>query len=65
MDKSKTGCYLLADIVNILVDEAYLSEDEKPDVQKMGLITFDPTQLSYIAFGQRVGKAYGEGKKLK
>ena len=65
MDKSKTGCYLLADIVNILVDEAYLSENGKPDVQKMGLITFDPIQLSYIALGQRVGKAYGEGKKLK
>ena len=51
--------------MNILVDEKYLAEDGKPAVEKMNLITFDPIHLGYIALGDRVGQAFGEGKKLK
>ena len=65
LDKSHTGCYLIADVLNILVDEKYLTADGKPDIEKMKLISFDPTRLSYVAFGSYVGKAYSEGKKLK
>ncbi|WP_434503907.1 flavin reductase family protein [Prevotella sp.] len=63
--ESETGYYIVAEIVNILVDEKYLAEDGKPDVEKMNLITFDPIHMGYIALGERVGQAFGEGKKLK
>ncbi len=63
--ESATGCYLIADIVNIVCDEKYLAADGKPDVEKMQLITFDPVHNGYIALGERVGNAFADGKALK
>lgn len=63
--ESETGYYIIAEIVNILVDEKYIAEDGKPDVEKMGLITFDPCHFGYIALGQKVGNAFSDGKSLK
>lgn len=65
LDESDTGCYLIADIVNIICDERYLAEDGKPDVEKMRLITFDPVHNGYIVLGSRVGNAFHDGKALK
>ena len=64
LDESETGCYLIAEILNIVCDEAYLAEDGKPDVEKMGLITYEPVHDGYLALGKRVGSAFLEGKKL-
>lgn len=63
--ESETGSYIIAEILNIVCDERYLAEDGKPDVEKMRLITFDPIHNSYIALGERVGKAFYDGKALK
>ena len=63
--ESESGYYIVAEIVNILVDETYLAEDGKPDVEKMRLITFDPVHHGYIALGKRVGNAFADGKQLK
>ncbi|MGM9796448.1 MAG: flavin reductase family protein [Parabacteroides sp.] len=63
--ESAEGYYIVAEIVNILVDERYLAADGKPDVEKMQLITFDPVHHGYIALGQRVGNAFSDGKQLK
>ena len=65
IDESETGYYLVAEIVNILCDEKYLADDGKPDVEKMGLITFDPVHHTYIQLGKTVGKAFSDGKQLK
>ena len=65
IDESEEGYYIVAEIVNILVDEAYLAEDGKPDVEKMQLITYDPVHYGYISIGERVGNAFSDGKKLK
>ena len=65
IDESKEGYYIVAEIVNILVDEAYLAEDGKPDVEKMQLITYDPVHHGYISLGERVGNAFADGKTLK
>lgn len=65
IDESAEGYYIVAEIVNILVDEKYLAEDGKPDVEKMQLITYDPVHHGYIALGQRVGNAFADGKQLK
>ncbi len=65
IDEMEEGYNLVAEIVNILVDEAYLAEDGKPDVEKMQLITFDPVHHGYICLGERVGRAFADGKSLK
>ena len=65
IDETEEGYNLVAEIVNILVDEAYLGEDGKPDVEKMQLITFDPVHHGYIGLGERVGRAFADGKALK
>ena len=65
IDESEEGYYIVAEIVNILVDAAYLAEDGKPDVEKMQLITYDPVHYGYISIGERVGNAFSDGKKLK
>ena len=65
IDESETGYYLVAEIVNILCDEKFLAPDGNPDVEKMGLITFDPVHHTYIQLGKTVGKAFSDGKQLK
>lgn len=65
IDETETGFFLIAEIVNILVDEKFLSEDGKPDVEKMRLLTFDPCHFGYIALGSRVGNAFSDGNTLK
>ena len=65
IDESEEGYYIVAEILNILVNEEYLSEDGKPDVEKMQLITYDPIHHGYISLGERVGNAFTDGKKLK
>ncbi|MDO4172845.1 MAG: flavin reductase family protein [Prevotellaceae bacterium] len=65
IDESESGYYIVAEIVNILVDENCLAEDGKPDVEKMQLITYDPVHHGYITLGKRVGNAFADGKLLK
>lgn len=65
LQESKTGYCIIAEIVNILCDEAFLAEDGKPDVEKMQLITYDPVHHGYIALDKKVGLAFSDGKKLK
>ena len=65
IDESETGYFLVAEIVNILCDEKYLSEDGTPDVALMELITYDPVHHTYIQLGKTVGKAFEDGKLLK
>ena len=47
------------------MDENYLAEDGKPDVEKMQLITYDPIHYGYIELGKTIGKAFSDGKALK
>ena len=56
---------IVADVINILVDESCLTEDGQPDIHKMELISYEPVHHEYIAFGETVGKAFADGKKLK
>lgn len=65
IDESEEGYNIVAEIVNILVDETYLTDDGKPDVEKMQLITYDPVHHGYMELGKRVGNAFSDGKKLK
>jgi flavin reductase (DIM6/NTAB) family NADH-FMN oxidoreductase RutF len=65
IDESEEGYYIVAEIVNVLVNEDFLAEDGKPDVEKMHLIVYDPIHHGYMELGSRVGNAFQDGKKLK
>ena len=65
IDETAEGYNIVAEIVNILVDENYLGEDSKPQVEKMNLITYEPVHHGYLVLGERVGNAFSDGKKLK
>lgn len=56
---------LVGKIVNVSVDERYIGEDGKPDLEKMELITYNPVQNYYNIIGEKVGVAFSDGKKLK
>lgn len=58
-------CILIGEIVNVSVDERALDEDGKVDVAKACPITFDPFNNEYLKIGEKVGKAFSDGKKLK
>ncbi len=65
IDETEDGYNIIAEIVNILVDENYLAEDGKPDVEKMQLVTYEPVHHGYLVMGERVGNAFADGKALK
>lgn len=65
IDETEEGYNIVAEIVNILVDENYLAEDGKPDVEKMQLISYEPVHHGYLVMGERVGNAFADGKQLK
>ena len=62
IDETEEGYYIVAEIINILVDEAYIGEDGKPDVEKMQLISYEPVHHGYHVIGERVGNAFSDGK---
>ena len=64
LDQSESGYNLVAQIVNVLCDEKYLALDGEPDVEKMGIITFDPVHHTYIQLGEKVGHAFADGAQL-
>ena len=65
IDVSNEGYYIVAEIVNIVVDEQYLDADGKPDIDKMALITYNPINHAYHALGSQLGKAFSDGKAQK
>lgn len=65
IDETSEGYNLVAEIVNILVDEKYIGEDGKPEVEKMNLIAYEPVRHGYLVIGERIGNAFSDGKKLK
>lgn len=60
----KTGI-LRGEIVNVSVDERVLDEKGKVDAAKVEPIIFDPFNNDYLKVGEKVGKAFSDGKKLK
>lgn len=64
IDESATGYNIVAEIVNVLVDENYLAADGQPDVEKMNLVVFDPVHHGYIQLGKTMGQAFSDGKAL-
>jgi flavin reductase (DIM6/NTAB) family NADH-FMN oxidoreductase RutF len=66
LDATSADCYhIIAEIVNILVDEKYLGSDGYPDIQRMKLICHETVHQTYIQLGEKAGKAFHDGVKLR
>ncbi len=58
-------CRLVGKIVNVCADEKILDENGKIDLNEFTPITYDPVNNTYRKIGDVVGKAFGDGLKLK
>ncbi len=58
------SCRLVGEIVNVCADERILT-DGKVDLSKFRPITYDPVNHDYLTLGEKVGKAFSDGVKLK
>ena len=58
------SCRLVGEIVNISADERILT-DGKIDPAKLCPITYDPISHGYYVLGERIGRAFFDGKKIK
>ena len=52
------------EIVNVCDEERILT-DGKVDLSKFSPITYDPLNHDYFTLGDKVGKAFSDGLKLK
>ena len=56
---------VVGEVLNMLVDEEFLDEKGKINVDKLELISFDSVTNSYRIIGEKVGNAFKDGLKLK
>lgn len=55
----------IGEIVNVSADESALDENGKIDAKKLDPIIYDSVSHAYWSFGEKVGQAFSDGKKLK
>lgn len=55
----------IGEIVNISADEAVLDEKGRVDAKKLDPIIYDSCSHAYWSFGEKVGQAFFDGKKIK
>ena len=55
---------LIGNVINVSIDEDYLDENGKIDVDKMEIIAFDMVNNTYRVLGENVGKAFKDGFDL-
>lgn len=63
MDSFEAGI-LIGKVENVSIDEDYLKEDGKIDIDKMEIIAFDMTSNTYRVLGNVVGQAFKDGLNL-
>lgn len=61
---AQSGC-VYGRVVNVLADEKVLDEDGNVDLNKLNPISYDPASRSYFTMGEKVGKSFSDGTKLK
>lgn len=54
----------IGEIVNVSADESILDEAGKVDPKKLDPIIYDSVSHAYWSFGEKVGKAFSDGKKI-
>ena len=56
---------LRGEIVNVSVDERVLDENGKLSALKVVPLVFDPFNNEYLKVGEKIGKAFSDGKQLQ
>lgn len=54
---------VIGSIVDVAADESVLRENGKANAEKLDMILYDSFGNSYFTLGEKVGKAWGEGKQ--
>ena len=55
----------IGEIVNVSCDECALDENGKIDVKRLDPICYDSCSHSYLRLGEKVGRAFSDGKKIR
>lgn len=55
----------IGEIVNVSADEIILDENGKVDAKKLDPIIYDSVTHAYWSFGNKVGQAFSDGRKIK
>ena len=55
----------IGEIINISADESVIDDSGKIDAKKLNPIIYDSASHAYWSFGEKVGFAFSDGKKLK
>ncbi|MBQ8146793.1 MAG: flavin reductase family protein [Clostridia bacterium] len=55
----------IGEIVNVSADESILDANGKVDAKKLNPIIYDGATHAYWSFGEKVGQAFSDGKKIK
>lgn len=55
----------IGEILNVSADESILDAEGKIDAKKLDPIIYDSVTHAYWNFGEKVGKAFSDGKKIK
>ena len=55
----------IGEVVNISADESILDESGMVDAKKLDPIIYDSVSHAYWSFGEKVGQAFSDGKKIK
>ena len=56
---------IVAEIVNVIADDAILDEDGNVDADRLQAISYDPSTQNYRILGKTVGQAFADGKALE
>lgn len=62
---SDTGCGVIGKVINTKVSDKILDENGSVDAGKINALIYDPFSHNYYVTGEKVGKAFSEGNKLK
>jgi flavin reductase (DIM6/NTAB) family NADH-FMN oxidoreductase RutF len=55
----------IGEIVNVSADESILDENGKVDAKMLDPIVYDSVTHAYWNFGEKVGQAFSDGKKIR
>ena len=55
----------IGEIVNVSAEQSVLGADGRIDAKKLDPIIYDSSSHAYWSFGEKVGKAFSDGKKIK
>ena len=55
---------VIGEVKRLSVDEKFIDENGKVDVEKLGIIAYDPFNHGYYVVKEKVGNAFSDGKKL-